>query len=260
VEIILEVAQRKVRKKLRGKIGRIRYLIQMFTIMFYTLVLIFLALLLSIWIDVAIPGLPGTISFIILLFGYFILVPLFYPLKSLYYIRPITKEEYERLSGRNLIHYTDYLLPSEIEEAERTGRIRLIANDSARSNYNFKFSDATKKFVWFHPSRLDENKEPKFNSFWYSHFGESDPRDYKIIINPMNVDMDRIFIRPIDGAIVIEDDYTGEANIEKTFNWYNDKLYFWRSLWVSPITFGLVMFIGIKQLMGSVIDRKRAIK
>ncbi|KAF6620545.1 hypothetical protein HFE03_07790 [Paenibacillus sp. EKM102P] len=256
----MEMTQRKVRKKLRGKIGRIRHALQLVTILFYTLILLILALLISIWIEGIIPGLPSIISVIIPYIGYFVLVPLLYPLKSRYYIRRIIKEEYEKLNGRNLIHYTDHLFPYEIEEAERTGIIRLIANSSARSNYNFKFSDATKKFVWFHPSRTDENKEPKFNSFWYSHYSESDPRDYKIIVNPMNVDMNRIFIRPIDGAIVIEDDYTGEANIEKTFNWYNSKIYFWRSLCVSPITFGLVMFIGIKQLMGSIIDRKRAIK
>ncbi|MEF3308078.1 hypothetical protein PV433_04090 [Paenibacillus sp. GYB004] len=157
-------------------------------------------------------------------------------------MRPITHKEYEIYSGRNLVHFTDYLSKEDVKHFHYTNSIHLIANGSKKSNYSMNFADRSKKFVWFHLSDKDGSDEPHFNSFWFTHFTESSPRMYKLILPVTTFSKDRLYIRPSDKAIAVEGDYVGQIRLMTSFPWYNKKIYFKKALHFSfkdSFVFGL---------------------
>ncbi|WCF11645.1 hypothetical protein NDS46_30325 (plasmid) [Paenibacillus thiaminolyticus] len=255
-----ETGRRNSKKKVNGGIGRFRYILRSVTIAVYSILLSIFAIIISCLMFPDSSTHIQFLTFLLITLGYFTIVPLLYPLEKKFYMHPITEEQHVSLLNKKFIHYTDYLHKEEVEQAKQTGIIRLIANGSVRSNYNFRNKDALKKFVWFHPSREDDHNEPEFDSFCTAHLTESTPRDYKLIVDPKYIDRSRIYIRDSDGAIAIEGDYIGKAIVIEDFNWYNDKIYFWRSLRLSPLAWGLFFFLFFKDLYGQYMQIKASKK
>lgn len=148
-------------------------------------------------------------------------------------VRPITDTEYQTYYTRTLIHYTDYLSSEDYDNYKKTGLVNLIGNASIVSNYAMMPENRAHKYVWFHISKVNDPCEPVFDSFWNSHGGESTPRDFKVTIPFTQLPKEKIMIRPDSKAILIQGDYNGPATITTTFPWYNQKVYWFRTLYVS---------------------------
>jgi hypothetical protein len=171
-----------------------------------------------------------------------------------YYIEPIT-HSLEKINGRKLIHYTNKLTEEELAYYEKTGYVKLKGSTSARSNYVMKFRDKKKKFVWFHLENLIQKNEPNLQSFLFTHSVEKRPRKYKIIIDPIHLRKEVIYLRPDNNNIVVLGDIEVPGKIETSFNWYNNKLYL-RDLFKSELAITLLPFFyySLQQVIGSIID------
>jgi hypothetical protein len=174
-----------------------------------------------------------------------------------YFARELTDEQYTRLQAFNLIHYTDYLGEQDLQTVQENRQVRLYGNGSLESNYSLRGADRYEKFVWFHPSNGPSSKEPDFDSFWFSHMGETSPRAYKLIIPFSSLTRNDLLVRPYDGAILLRGDYSGMAVVETQFEWYNDRVYVLRSMRVKLLDFFGLFVNAYRQGEGVFEDRRK---
>ncbi|QEH68628.1 hypothetical protein [Cellulosilyticum sp. WCF-2] len=176
-----------------------------------------------------------------------VIVTGYYLITGKLYVRKLTDDEYDKLMDIQLIHYTNY-----IEGNSETGYI-IQGNDSARANYSMKFNMAKGYFIWFHKSK-NYTCEPEMKSFNFSHSAEK-KRKYKIIINPRELERDRLFIRGIDNSIVYKDQELCVKNIEEDFVWYSNKVKIGNFFCQLDFqTIGVIIWALIKQVGGEFID------
>ncbi len=232
--------RRKIGKKVNGFRGSLRMVIG--------IVILFLQLWVLLYLNTLFGG--ALIIFIISSIGYY------YYLKfnDKYHIRPIKAEEYQKVIGKKLIHYTDFVNEEQIEKHTKTGSIELFGNSNAKANYRMKRKDKTKKFVWFHTESDSIKNEPDFDSFAESHIGESIPRAYKVIIEVKNFKQEELFINPVNGNILVLGDVKAPAIIESNFKWYNEKVYFWSLISGSFVTFFLLIPVFCHQFWGLLLN------
>lgn len=168
-----------------------------------------------------------------------------------YYIRELTISEHQNIKFKNLIHYTDFIPEGELQNCGKTKFIKVHGNSKARANYSMTWKEAKEEYIWFHLSSKKEGKEPLLKSFLASHATQSTPRKYKIIIKVKDVDLNKIYIRPYDKAILVKGHYYGEGMLEPKFKWYNEKIYFKELCGNCHLedTY-LTIFITFKQLTG----------
>lgn len=172
-------------------------------------------------------------------------------MRAKYLLRPLTSEEKVYFKDLYLIHYTNRKLAYY---NKRT--IKITGNDSAMSNYSLPKSKSNESLIWFHQSQNDEIIEPVFESFWFNHSHETIPRKYKIIISTAFVDMQKLYIRDIDGAVALFGDYSGPGLIQKDFNYYNQSIYLKRCFRIlNPIRFTMYLFILYKKLPDRKIEK-----
>lgn len=135
---------------------------------------------------------------------------------------PINKQEHFK---RNLIHYTSYLTEKDLELYKTSGRITLKANPGTKGNKNLPFQDRSKKFVWFHLSKLDHGYEPNLKSFFQTHYNETNPRKFKVVVAIKDTNELQLYKHQTEDYILIENDIEVKAELFDQFNWYNDRLY-----------------------------------
>ncbi|MEK5183179.1 hypothetical protein [Paenibacillus sp. FSL P4-0288] len=231
--------QRKSKEKIRGSLGFFRSTLNLVShfFMLYTQILIIVLVegkISFFLIENVFTALYVTIiAVLITLLVLYWIYPKYQMNNKRYYTRPLTDTEYQSYQSRSLIHYTDYLSSQDYENYKQTGFINLTGNDSILSNYAMQPQDRNQKFIWFHLSRHDDLTEPLFDSFWNSHGAESTPRDYKVILPFNHFSKEQMMIRPDFQAIVIKGDYHGPAKVITTFPWYNQKVYWFRTLFFS---------------------------
>lgn len=174
-----------------------------------------------------------------------------------YYIRKIQDDEWEQILTRKIIHYTNYIADEEYKRFLTTGIISLNGSIKAESNYVMKIKDKRKPHVWFHVEDPLNPGEPDLKSFLFSHMHESTPRKYKVIIEPKELNKTNIFIRPSNGNNIYAGNLAVKAQIETTFNWYNEKLYLKSIIWpsiISSITISTYL-CSFHQLLGKFMDK-----
>lgn len=256
-------------KKITGLVGWMRHLISVFIACIYTL---FISIaLLNIATNIAMkfanssinPILTFTISYIVTFILLVVLLSIFFHLlgilfgfkKNDFFIRTLSTNEYNYLLNHKLIHYTNFLSDDSISEYKSKNKLKITGNSSAKSNYSMHWNEAKERYVWFHQSE-NLNDEPSLDSFFFSHGTEGIPRKYKIIINPRDIDKTNLYIRPCDNAIILKGDFYGECELNESFNWYNDKIYFWKVLKdnLSLTNFNIIFYFGFRQIIGNMRD------
>ncbi|MCM3443970.1 MULTISPECIES: hypothetical protein [Metabacillus] len=179
-----------------------------------------------------------------------------FQINKTYFIESITQEKYKEIRDRKLIHYTNKITDKDYQSYLETGLIKLTGSNRAASNYVMRFKDKKQKFVWFHLEDRQNTHEPEFLSFIFSHGHESTKRKYKVIVDPKEIDINRIFFRRDNGNIIVKDDLEIPAKIETVFRWYDDKLY------IKHLIAGVILTpfrvytycYSFHQLIGKVID------
>jgi hypothetical protein len=75
-------------------------------------------------------------------------------------------------------------------------------------------------------------------------------------VNPKNINQTNIYIRPSDNAILLKGDFYGECGLKEHFNWYNDKIYFWKIAKesLSLTTFNIVLYFSFRQIVEQIRD------
>lgn len=189
-----------------------------------------------------------------------ILIDQYYKRPNKYYVRKIKPEE---IKGKKLIHYSNLISKEDYEYYLATGKVKLKAIPSAKSNYVMRFKDKRKNYIWFHQEEKDN--EPSFHSFFFSHMHENVPRKYKVIIEADDINPSNIFIRPGNNNIIVLGDIEVNARIETEFKYLNDKFYLKTLLWGSIATYNPKSYYSsFQQILGSLIDyyekRKRGSK
>lgn len=183
----------------------------------------------------------------------FAISELFFRLRGTYYIRPIKNEEYKDLINKKLIHYTNKEIFVKSADESPYREIRLVGKISAASNYEMRGIDKRKRFVWFHQEEGSGTNEPNVTSYIFSHGHEVEPRKYKVIIDPSDLDKECIYIRPSNGNIVYKGEVCTKAIVEEDFNCYEDEKY-WRNL-RSPILLNDFWHMRAHKIYGALIDR-----
>ncbi|WP_176584565.1 hypothetical protein [Priestia megaterium] len=117
-----------------------------------------------------------------------------------YHIRPIKDDKYKMFNGGKLVHYTEVIDEEKMKEYKQTGKLLLLGNSSAQSNYRMKYKDKTKKFVWFHTGNGALQEEPNIDSFLESHALESRPRKFKIVVDFEEVKDKTLYYNPTNGS------------------------------------------------------------
>lgn len=140
-----------------------------------------------------------------------------------FYVYPITSNEYEEIKDRHLIHYTNSISDEDYQYFLQTGKIRLKAKISAKTNYVMKFKNKRKNYIWFHQE--EQNMEPNFNSYYFSHMHENSPRKYKVIIRVSDLEKERMLVRPSNNNVIIMNDLEVPGIIYTKYNSYNTKFY-----------------------------------
>lgn len=179
-----------------------------------------------------------------------ILIDLFYKKSNKYYVRKIKTNE---IKGKKLIHYSNRISDEDYEYYLATGKVKLNAIPSAKTNYVMRFKDKRKKYIWFHQEEKDN--EPSFHSFFFSHMHENVPRKYKVIIEADDINPSNIFIRPGNNNIIVLGDIEVNARIETEFKYLNDKFYLKTLLLGSIATYNPKSYYSsFQQIFGSLID------
>lgn len=143
--------------------------------------------------------------------------------KHKYYSYKISSEEYNELSKTRLIHYTNSMTEQDYLYYLETGLVRIKAKKSAGANYVMKFKDKRNPYIWFHQE--EQNGEPSFDSFIFTHNHENKARKYKVILELNKITQDRILLRPDNRNIIIEGDLEIPGIVETEFEFYNKNLY-----------------------------------
>lgn len=173
-----------------------------------------------------------------------------------YYIVPFSNIIFNEFKNKKLIHYTNFISPEAYLHYQCTGRIKLIGTSKAQLNYVMKLKDKQTPFVWFHVS--DKDNEPNLKSLIFNHGHEYYPRKYKIIIEPVYLEADKLFLRPDNGNVVYKGNIEIKAEIEENFMWLENSFYF------KEIFFGVLIqpfkisfyFILFHQAIGTIMDIK----
>lgn len=97
------------------------------------------------------------------------------------------------------------------------------AKISAKTNYVMKFKNKRKNYIWFHQE--EQNMEPNFNSYYFSHMHENSPRKYKVIIRVSDLEKERMLVRPSNNNVIIMNDLEVPGIIYTKYNSYNTKFY-----------------------------------
>lgn len=253
----------KNEKRLHGRIGYLRFALFMFMYIIYAFIFLIIsvivyALMLILLRLAGFHNINDLLNTAVLLFS--IGIVLFIGMRwessrKRYIAKAVTDTEYIRFQDYNLIHYTDIVDDQEILDFRNTGKIHLFANGSQESNYSMRGTDRKEKYVWFHVSDAPSSMEPEFNSFWFSHSGESTPRDFKVIVSFNALPRENLLIRAVDGAIMHRGDYVGPAVLEQRFEWYNQKLYLLSCLNVPFSEFFSLFVNAYQQGKGKINDR-----
>lgn len=234
----MESENRGKKKKVRGRIGNIRLILGSFPILGYMLLNLFIGAAVALpmtyvaalkWGPVAAIGIFMVILFVAIIVYNWLGITWMIRTDR-YYARQMSDKEYNLFSGKNLVHYTDYLSNKDVESFNSSGVLKLFANGNIAANYTMLPEDREKKFVWFHLSESDGSDEPNFDSYWFSHYGETTPRSYKVVIPFSSLPRDLLLYRSMDGAVSVIGDYEGPARLFTDFRWYGEKIYFWKSL------------------------------
>lgn len=162
-------------------------------------------------------------------------------------VLPISKEEYQLIQLRNLIHFSDQLSNEDIDKYRKSSQLHMIATNIDKMNYN-------KRLIWFHCSEEQDPYQPNFESFWLNHFSEATSRKYKVIIPLSTIPFERIYVRPYDKAIAIENDYVGTCEIQEKFPWYNHKVHLVQSIKTAHLSFIYVLIL-LLDLIKSIFTR-----
>lgn len=194
---------------------------------------------------------------VISFFVFWIIIFAFYEilawLKNNYYITPINEQDYQELIKYKLIHYTNEEISTQISDMDRLPYVSLEGRYSAKSNYNMKLRDKAESFVWFHREKTIGTDEPDTKSYLFSHGSEQVPRRFKVIIDPSQLDREKLFIRPGNRNIVYKGKVFVPAIIRTEFNCYEDKRY-WGGF--KSISFSLKFWhMFFHQTWGIVIDK-----
>ncbi|MEI2357877.1 hypothetical protein [Mesobacillus zeae] len=179
-----------------------------------------------------------------------------------YYIRKIKDDEWEKLLAKKLVHYTNYISDKNYKGFLQTGMIQLNGTSKAKSNYVMKFRDKQRPYVWFHTENPFNQGEPELQSFLFSHMFESKPRKYKVIIEPADLNREKVYIRPNNGNVIYSGDLNVKARIDTSFNWYNDKLYLNTIIWPSIVSsISITTYLSAShQALGILMDKAAARK
>lgn len=197
--------KKKEKSKLNGKLGNFRFGVSIFLI---SIVYIFFILIFK----------NSIIALVAFIFMFIIASFIKIIVSRQVNIRPLTIEEWDKYSMRNVIHYRNDII-------EMGEKIYMNAHFSERTNYSLPKEFRKKGFIWFHLSEFDRGAEPILNSFLYAHFNEGTPRKYKIIY-PLNLlDRKKTYIDPKTKYILLESDLIISERYEKIFCWYNKKVY-----------------------------------
>lgn len=204
-------------------------------------------------------GLSGLMIFFILYLLMLIIFEITIRVKKSYYVRKISDDEYKKLLGRKLIHYSNRLTEEEYRIYLNTGKITIKGSNSAKSNYVMKIKEKNDIFVWFHPEDKNNSNEPELYSFLYTHLIEK-KRKYKVIVNVEDVDRNRLYIRPDNGNILVKGDLETEATIDTSFNWYTDKFYL-KEIVLGTLRYSLLFhYYSYHRLIGRFLDKIQAKK
>jgi hypothetical protein len=93
-----------------------------------------------------------------------------------------------------------------------------------------KFKNKRKNYIWFHQE--EQNMEPNFNSYYFSHMHENSPRKYKVIIRVSDLEKERMLVRPSNNNVIIMNDLEVPGIIYTKYNSYNTKFYLKKCLMI----------------------------
>lgn len=153
----------------------------------------------------------------LLLIGFYVLIR-----NDKYYVRPIKKDEIQKVTSKKLITYSNSLHGYN----EESGTIKFSSKQSYKANYRIQKKYRNKGYTWFHVESDEYPNEPSIHRFFDTHYCEN-KRKYKIIINGADVvDLNNtVLYCPVNDYYVISDEFEVKATVIEEFNWYDDKLY-----------------------------------
>lgn len=212
-----------------------------------------------------------TMAFLVILFGVILIVNylvwlimvllwilfnLFYVVyrtlnKRRYEFRKVNNNEWEKLQGKNLIHYTSFL---NIDDGK--GVINIPCHISPKVNHLLPKRNRQTGYIWFHQADEFDDYEPNLESFLNAHFYEGDPRSHKVVVKLNNLPRERLYIDLKTGYLLIEGDLQIEAETSSIFKWYNEHVYYLSIIKSTLMLFSILFYVVVRQVRVSFEQKK----